>query len=112
MASSNTSVPSALSYLDRHTPEFLKTLVALSRIPSVSASGYPPAEVRRSAVAVADALRAAAGEHVPILEVPDAHPHGYGDWLPKPGAPPILLYGHPDAQPEAPPPQGTSPPLC
>jgi acetylornithine deacetylase/succinyl-diaminopimelate desuccinylase-like protein len=72
----------------------------MSRIPSVSAAGYPPAEVRRSALAVADALRATGVENVQVLEIPGVHPYVYGDWLHKPGAPTILLYGHHDVQPE------------
>jgi acetylornithine deacetylase/succinyl-diaminopimelate desuccinylase-like protein len=49
---------------------------------------------------VAEALRAAGVENVQVLEIPGVHPYVYGDWLRKPGAPTILLYGHHDVQPE------------
>jgi len=45
-------VKAALGHLDAHLPDFQRTLVELSRIPSVSAEGYPPEEVRRSASGV------------------------------------------------------------
>jgi acetylornithine deacetylase/succinyl-diaminopimelate desuccinylase-like protein len=94
------TLSAALGYLDAHTPDFLATLKDLSRIPGVSADGYPPEEVARSAEAVADALRDAAVENVQVLTIPGVHPYVYGDWLHKPGAPTILLYGHHDVQPE------------
>src|SRR2546428_11615754 len=62
-------------------------MVELCRIPSVSAAGFPPEEVRRSAQAVAQALRDAGVEHVEVLEIPGVHPYVYGDWLDRPGAP-------------------------
>jgi cysteinylglycine-S-conjugate dipeptidase len=99
MTESNT-VKAAIQYLDAHVPDFQRTLIDLSRIPGVSADGYPPEELRRSAQGVADALRAAGVENVEILEIPGVHPYVYGDWLHKPGAPTILLYGHHDVQPE------------
>jgi acetylornithine deacetylase/succinyl-diaminopimelate desuccinylase-like protein len=100
MTDSNGAVKAAIQYLDAHVPDFQRTLVDLSRIPGVSADGYPPEELRRSASGVADALRAAGVENVEILEIPGVHPYVYGDWLHKPGAPTILLYGHHDVQPE------------
>ena len=41
--------------------------MALCRIPSVSATGFPPEEVRRSAQAMAQALRDAGVENVEVL---------------------------------------------
>jgi acetylornithine deacetylase/succinyl-diaminopimelate desuccinylase-like protein len=55
--------------------------------------------VRRSAQAVAQALRDAGVEHVEVLEIPGVHPYVYGEWLHRPGAPTVLLYGHHDVQP-------------
>ena len=107
--SSNGSVDGALRYLDAHLGEFQHTLAELARIPSVSADGFPPAEVRRSAEAVAAVMRAQAIENVQILEIPGAHPYVYGDWLHKPGAPTILLYGHHDVQPPGRPEKWLSP---
>jgi cysteinylglycine-S-conjugate dipeptidase len=111
MSQANGHVRSALDHLERHYPDFLETLVRMSRIPSVSAQGFPPAEVRRSAEAVADALRSAGVENVEVLEIPDVHPYVYGDWLKNPGAPTILLYGHHDVQPPGRPEKWTSPPF-
>ena len=109
MAQANGNVKAALDYLDGHFNDFQKTLVELSRVPSVSAAGFPPSEVRRSADAVAEAMRRVGIEHVEVLEIPDVHPYVYGDWLHKPGAPTILLYGHHDVQPPGRPEKWLSP---
>jgi acetylornithine deacetylase/succinyl-diaminopimelate desuccinylase-like protein len=103
------AVPAALAYLDAHAADFERTLIELARIPSVSADGFPREEVRRSAEATAQALRAAGLENVQILEVPGVHPYVYGDWLHAPGAPTLLLYGHHDVQPPGRPEKWVSP---
>ena len=56
MAQANGTVAAALQYLDRNFDDFKRTLVGLSRVPSVSAEGFPPQEVRRSAQGMATAL--------------------------------------------------------
>jgi acetylornithine deacetylase/succinyl-diaminopimelate desuccinylase-like protein len=99
MAHSNGDVRSALGYIDKNFDDFKRMLVELSRIPSISAEGFPPGEVKRSAEAMAGALRGIGVENVQVLEIPGVHPYVYGDWLKRPGAPTILLYGHHDVQP-------------
>ncbi|HXY39862.1 MAG TPA: M20/M25/M40 family metallo-hydrolase [Vicinamibacteria bacterium] len=100
MAQPNGNLKAALDYLDAHLPEFQQQLVTLSRIPGVSAEPAPNEHLRRSAEATAGVMRAAGIENVQILELPGVHPYVYGDWLHKPGAPTLLLYGHHDVQPE------------
>jgi len=95
----NGTVRDALGDLDARLDHWKRTLVDLCRIPSMSASGFPPEEVRRSAQAVAQVLRDAGVENVEVLEIPGVHPYVYGDWLRRPGAPTVLLYGHHDVQP-------------
>ena len=109
MADANGSVRDALKYLDQHLDEFKATLVELSKIPSISADGFPPEEVRRSAEATADVMRRVGIENVQILEIEGVHPYVYGDWMKKPGAPTILLYGHHDVQPPGRPEKWLSP---
>ena len=109
MANANGTVKGALDYLEGHFGDFQKTLVELSRVPSVSAEGFPPSEVRRSADAVADAMRRTGIENVEVLEIPGVHPYVYGDWRHRPGAPTILLYGHHDVQPPGRPEKWLSP---
>jgi acetylornithine deacetylase/succinyl-diaminopimelate desuccinylase-like protein len=79
------------------------------RIPSVSAGGFPAAEVRRSAEATAALLREAGLENVRLLEMPGQHPYVYGDWLHAGGAPTLLVYGHHDVQPPGRPERWQSP---
>ncbi len=87
-------------------------LDALIEVPGVSAQGFDPDEVRRSAEAVADLMRVRRLEGVRLLEVDDAHPAVYGERLDAPeGSPTVLLYAHHDVQPPGPDEAWTSPPF-
>ncbi len=109
MPQPNGNVKAALDYLDRNLAAFQKQLVDLSRIPGVSAEPAPNEHLKRSAEATAEVLRAAGVEHVQLLELPGVHPYVYGDWLNRPGAPTLLLYGHHDVQPPGRPEKWISP---
>jgi cysteinylglycine-S-conjugate dipeptidase len=85
--------------LDQRLITHRADLESLVRIPSVSAPGFDPAQVRRSADAVADLLTRAGLDNVQLLEVQGAHPAVYADWLHADGAPTVLLYAHHDVQP-------------
>jgi len=75
-------------------------LDTLVRIPSVSAAGFDPAEVRRAAEAVRDLLAARGLEHARLLDVDGSHPAVAADHLHAgPDAPTVLLYAHYDVQP-------------
>ena len=89
----------ALRYVDQHFADFKRTLVELSRIPGVSADGFPREEVRRSAEGMAAVLRDAGLENAQILQLPGVHPYVYADWLHVPEAPTVLVYGHHDVVP-------------
>jgi acetylornithine deacetylase/succinyl-diaminopimelate desuccinylase-like protein len=89
----------AARYVDEHYDDFLKMLIELSKIPSVSAAPYPKEDVRRSAEAVVRMMAASGLKRCQLLEFPGAHPYAYGEWLGAPGKPTLLLYAHHDVQP-------------
>jgi acetylornithine deacetylase/succinyl-diaminopimelate desuccinylase-like protein len=111
MKNATREVSEALAAVDRELDGFQQILVDLARIPSVSADGFPPQEVRRSAEAFASVLRDAGVQKVELLEIPGAHPYVYGEWLGRPGAPTIVLYGHHDVVPPGRPERWLSPPF-
>ena len=88
--------------VDDDFPHLRSELERLIQIPSVSAPGYDPAEVRRSAEHISDLLTAEGLEDVGLLELDGAHPAVFGQ-IPAPaGAPTVLLYAHHDVQPPGP----------
>jgi acetylornithine deacetylase/succinyl-diaminopimelate desuccinylase-like protein len=91
----------ALEVLEQRFDETLDALCTLTRIPSVSAPGFDPAEVERSAAEVARLLEAAGLERVDVLRVAeDEHPSVVAEWNGAgPEAPTALLYAHHDVQP-------------
>jgi acetylornithine deacetylase/succinyl-diaminopimelate desuccinylase-like protein len=93
------NLAAALRAIDAQLPEMKQTLLDLARIPGVSAPGFPPEEVRRSADAFADLLRVIGLENVQVLTIPRVHPYVYGDWLKAPKGPTLMLYGHHDVVP-------------
>jgi acetylornithine deacetylase/succinyl-diaminopimelate desuccinylase-like protein len=75
-------------------------LERLVRIPSVSAAGFDPSEVRRSAESTAEVLERSGLGGVRLLELDGAHPAVFGQHTGPADAPKILLYAHHDVQPQ------------
>ncbi len=90
------------SAVEELLPLLRTDLERLVRIPSVSADGFDPEEVRRCAHAVEDLMRAAGLGTTRILEVDGAHPAVFGEVPAPAGAPTVLLYAHHDVQPPGP----------
>jgi acetylornithine deacetylase/succinyl-diaminopimelate desuccinylase-like protein len=95
--------------IDDLFPSLRERLEELIHIPSVSAAGYEPAEVRRSAEATAHLLRGVGMHDVRLLEMEGAHPAVYGEIAGPPGSPTVLLYAHHDVQPPGPHEEWTTP---
>jgi acetylornithine deacetylase/succinyl-diaminopimelate desuccinylase-like protein len=97
-------------YLEANKDRFLEELLALLRIPSVSADPAYKAEVRKMAEAVKASLLAAGADSAELVETA-GHPIVYGEKIKGTGLPTILVYGHYDVQPPDPIDLWTSPPF-
>ena len=86
------ALPGVHGILDARLAVHRADLEALVRIPSVSAPGFDPGEVRRSAEAVRDLLAARGLERARLLEVGGGHPAVAAELLHAgAGAPTVLL---------------------
>jgi acetylornithine deacetylase/succinyl-diaminopimelate desuccinylase-like protein len=86
-------------------------LFELISIPSVSALPEHRADCRRAAGWLADRLRGL-GMEVEVADVLEGgHPVVVAEWLGRPGAPTLTVYGHYDVQPPDPLDQWNSPPF-
>jgi acetylornithine deacetylase/succinyl-diaminopimelate desuccinylase-like protein len=104
------SVQAVLRCVNRRFGDFKEALSELVRVPGVSAAGFSPDELRRSAEVTAGVLRRLGVENVVLLELPGVPPYVYGDWLGAPSAPTVLVYGHHDVVPPGPAEKWASPP--
>jgi acetylornithine deacetylase/succinyl-diaminopimelate desuccinylase-like protein len=89
----------AHQYLEQHQARFLDQLIALLRIPSVSTDPNHAADVRATAVWLAEDMQRIGLANVQLFDTP-RHPIVYGEDLRAgPAAPTVLVYGHYDVQP-------------
>jgi acetylornithine deacetylase/succinyl-diaminopimelate desuccinylase-like protein len=88
-------------YLNEHKQRFLDELLALLRIPSISADPKYTDDVRTMAYATAQHLTDLGVDQVEIFETA-GHPIVYGEKIIDPNAPTVLVYGHYDVQPADP----------
>jgi acetylornithine deacetylase/succinyl-diaminopimelate desuccinylase-like protein len=93
-------VDAAIAHAEAAFAEARAELERLVRIPSVSADPARAADVRASADATAELLRAYGLDRVRIAGVEASRPYVLGEWMRAgPDVPTVLLYAHHDVQP-------------
>ena len=98
------------SFLKNHKNRLINELIALLKIPSVSANSAYKKDVLRTADFVLDSLKKAGCDRVEICETP-GYPIVYGEKIIDAKLPTVLVYGHYDVQPADPIDLWTSPPF-
>lgn len=94
------------TYIDQHSPTFLSRLMDYVSRPSISAYGEGIGEV---AEYIAQVMRQI-GLNVKIMPT-SGWPMVFGEYIARPDAPTVLLYGHYDVQPPDPLEEWTTPPF-
>jgi len=88
-------------YMSENKDRFLDELLALLRIPSISADSKYKGDVAKCAEAVKESLVQAGCDTAEICPT-DGHPIVYGEKIIDPALPTVLVYGHYDVQPPDP----------
>ena len=89
------------SYIDQHKDRFIKELIDLLKIPSISADRAYQKDMVSMAEKVENALQIAGCDYTEICETKE-YPIVFGEKLVNPKLPTILVYGHYDVQPPDP----------
>lgn len=98
------------NYQEENKDRFLEEMLALLRIPSVSAKSEHKDDMRRCAEAVRQRLLEAGADRADVLETA-GHPVVYGEKIVDATKPTVLVYGHYDVQPAEPLELWTAPPF-
>ncbi|MCS6821187.1 MAG: dipeptidase [Microscillaceae bacterium] len=88
-------------YFTDHKQRFLDELIALLRIPSVSAKSEHKSDMQRAAEFIVEKLTQAGADKVEIYPTA-GHPIVYAEKIISPDLPTVLVYGHYDVQPPEP----------
>jgi acetylornithine deacetylase/succinyl-diaminopimelate desuccinylase-like protein len=99
-----------MNYYEQNRENFLETLKAFLRIPSISTLPEHKPDIRRAAEFAASELRNAGLDGVELIEG-KGNPLVYGEWLGAKGKLTLLCYGHYDVQPPDPLDEWKSPPF-
>ena len=86
------------TYLNERKDQFVRELLELLRIPSISSLPDHKPHVQSAAEWMEARMNEAGIESVQIMAT-GGHPVVYGDWLHTPSKPTVLIYGHFDVQP-------------
>jgi acetylornithine deacetylase/succinyl-diaminopimelate desuccinylase-like protein len=99
-----------MSYFQQRQAEYLESLKAFLRIPSISTLTENKPDIRRAAEFAVNELRVAGMTEAGLIEG-EGNPLVYAEWLGAPGKPTLLFYGHYDVQPPDPLDEWKSPPF-
>lgn len=97
-------------YVQENKTRLLDELIALLKMPSISADSAYSQDVINTAEAVKESLEKAGCDIVELCETP-GYPIVYGEKIIDPSLPTVLVYGHYDVQPADPIELWTSPPF-
>jgi acetylornithine deacetylase/succinyl-diaminopimelate desuccinylase-like protein len=89
------------NYFTENKDRFLTELLALLRIPSISADSAYKSDVMAAANFIKDKLIIAGADKVEVCETA-GNPIVYGEKIIDPNLPTVLVYGHYDVQPAVP----------
>jgi len=95
-----TQLQTALDFAKQNRERFLNDLNDVLKIPSVSTDPQHNADTLRAAEWMAEHLKQIGMENIEIMPTDNnGHPIVYADYIKKPNAPTVLIYGHYDVQP-------------
>jgi acetylornithine deacetylase/succinyl-diaminopimelate desuccinylase-like protein len=99
-----------MNYYEQHHQDYLESLKAFLRIPSISTLSEHKPDIQKAAQFVRNELEKAGLQQAQLIEG-EGNPLVYAEWLGAPGKPTLLLYGHYDVQPPDPLDEWKSPPF-
>ncbi|TXH22977.1 MAG: dipeptidase [Chitinophagaceae bacterium] len=97
-------------YQEQNNERFLKEMMDLLRIPSISAKSEHKEDMEKCALAVKESLLAAGCDKAEVMATA-GYPVVYGEKIIDPSKPTVLVYGHYDVQPPEPLELWTNPPF-